>query len=231
MGNSGHGIIILIRLVYWNNYRDICMHFYFLSANFMHLSKIFCVIPSLSHTRTKYWRRITADLIDPFVLDAVFNLPSSYTLSILRIMRSVPPQWHFNCLTAGWSLLSKYMWTSTVLTAEPILSGLSLSVNYFISNSGPPILCFCAKYVASILRPHTRTCKIVTVGDQCLNGSIDPFSVTIFSRLWPLRSFESSNKRRLSESDVIHKSSSCASVVRLSVLCISNQDQFKDTTV
>ena len=62
----------------------------------MLLSKIFCVIPSLSHTRTKYWRRIAADLIDPFVLDAVFNLPSSYTLSILRIMRSVPPQWHFN---------------------------------------------------------------------------------------------------------------------------------------
>ena len=77
------------------------MLFYFLSANFMLLSKIFCVIPSLSHTRTKYWRRITADLIDPFVSDAVFNLPRSYTLSILRIMRSVPPQWHFNCLTAG----------------------------------------------------------------------------------------------------------------------------------
>ena len=60
----------------------------------MLLSKIFCVIPS--HTRTKYWRRIAADLIDPFVLDAMFNLPSSYTLLILRIMRSVPLQWHFN---------------------------------------------------------------------------------------------------------------------------------------
>ena len=168
MGNSGHGIIILIRLVYWNNYRDICMLFYFLSANFMLLSKIFCVIPSLSHTCTKYWRRIAADLIDPFVLDAVFNLPSSYTLSILRIMRSVPPQWHFNCLTAGWSLLSKYMWTSTVLTAEPILMGLSLSVNYFISNSGPPILCFRAKYVASFFRPHTRTCKIRRRSDRSL---------------------------------------------------------------
>ena len=120
---------------------------------------------ALSYT---YIQNIGADLIDPFVLDAVSNLPSSYTLSILRIMRSVPPQWHFNCLTAGWSLLSKYMWTSTVLTAEPILSGLSLSVNYFISNSGPPILCFRAKYVASFLRPDTRTCKLRRRSDRSL---------------------------------------------------------------
>ena len=60
------------------------------------------------------------------------------------------------------------MWTSTVLTAEPILSGLSLSVNYFISNSGPPILCFRAKYVASFLRPDTRTCKLRRRSDRSL---------------------------------------------------------------
>ena len=46
--------------------------------------------------------------------------------------------------------------------------GLSLSVNYFISNSGPPILCFRAKYVASFFRPHTRTCKIRRRSDRSL---------------------------------------------------------------
>ena len=46
--------------------------------------------------------------------------------------------------------------------------------------------------------------------------------------------FESSNKEEKlmsSESYLNHKSSSCVTVVRLSVLRISSQDQFKDTTV
>ena len=70
------------------------MHFYFLSANcYAFVQNILRHSFALSHT---YIQNIGADLIDPFVLDAVSNLPSSYTLSILRIMRSVPPQWHFN---------------------------------------------------------------------------------------------------------------------------------------
>ena len=53
--------------------------------------------------------------------------------------------------------------------SEPLLVSVDVARAGYCSDY--PLLLFNLRYA------------VVTVGDQCLNGSIDPFSVTIFSRL------------------------------------------------
>ena len=75
-----------------HSYRTLSLSVYFVSY-FCPPKSCFCAkyVASFFRPLIHVNAKIGADLIDPFALDAVINLRSSCVLSVLRILRSVPP--------------------------------------------------------------------------------------------------------------------------------------------
>ena len=75
-----------------HSYRTLSLFVYFVSY-FCPPKSCFCAkyVASFFRPLIHVNAKIGADLIDPFALDAVINLRSSCVLSVLRILKSVPP--------------------------------------------------------------------------------------------------------------------------------------------